>query len=404
MREPAIMLAHSPRPWAQELHFFLMDHGGATVRGYVMTAEDAKAERYDVLIVDDVTSFLSSRLISTLQRAGTKVVGIFDGEDSEGAGKQRLGELGVDEAVPQSITSAELVQVVHRVAGPALEAAPLMTDLLAEVADRQIDSESGAPTRPERGTIIVVAGATGGAGATEVAIALATEFRSLGAATVLVDADDQAPSVAQRLGLGLHPNIRTGVDAVQHGSGSLDHSLTRMPSLGIEVLCGLPNPRDWFELRPGEVGEVVRELSRTRGFVVVNVGSRVEDLPELGGPARFGVARSVLSLADEIVLVGTPSPVGATRVVDWLADTRSIVSGARLHVVINQHPGGTYTAGELESELTRTVSPASIRFAPYDKRVLKAAWEGEPVGRGPFVKTVAQLASALAAVPQVARS
>ena len=391
MREPAIMLAHSPRPWAQELHFFLMDHGGATVRGYVMTAEDATAERYDVLIVDDVTSFLSSRLISTLQRAGTKVVGIFDGEDSEGAGKQRLGELGVDEAVPQSITSAELVQVVHRVAGPALEAAPLMTDLLAEVADRQIDAESGAPTRPERGTIIVVAGATGGAGATEVAIALAPELRSLGAATVLVDADDQAPSVAQRLGLGLHPNIRTGVDAVQHGSGSLDHSLTRMPSLGIEVLCG-------------EVGEVVRELARTRGFVVVNVGSRVEDLPELGGPARFGVARSVLSLADEIVLVGTPSPVGATRVVDWLADTRSIVSGARLHVVINQHPGGTYTAGELESELTRTVSPASIRFAPYDKRVLKAAWEGEPVARGPFVKTVAHLASALAAVPQVARS
>lgn len=406
MREPAIMLAHSPRPWAQELHFFLMDHGGATVRGYVMTAEAATAETYDVLIVDDVTSFLTPRLVSSLQRKGTKIVGIFDGDDSEGAGKQRLTDLGVDEAVPQSIAAAELVQVVNRVAGPQLESVTAMSDvLLAAVAERTPPTlTSETAVRASRGTVVVVAGATGGAGATEVAIALASELRTTGVATVLVDADDQAPAIAQRLGIGLHPNIRTAVDAVQHGSGSLDHSLTKLTSLGIEALCGLPNPRDWFELRPGEVAEVIHELARVRGYVVVNVGSRVEDLPELGGPARFGVARSVLAMADSVVLVGTPTPVGATRVVDWLADTRSIISGARLHVLINQHPGGSFTAGELESEITRTVSPTSMSFAPYDRRVLRAAWEGEPVTNGPFTKAIATLARSLTTSQQVVRS
>ena len=62
MREPAVMLTHSPRGWAQELHLYLMDHGGAVVRGYALGREDTLEGGFDALMVDDTTSFLSERL------------------------------------------------------------------------------------------------------------------------------------------------------------------------------------------------------------------------------------------------------------------------------------------------------------------------------------------------------
>ncbi len=56
--DPVIMLTHSTRPWASDLHHFVADHGGALVRGYAVSPESAVDATYDVLFVDDVTSLL----------------------------------------------------------------------------------------------------------------------------------------------------------------------------------------------------------------------------------------------------------------------------------------------------------------------------------------------------------
>jgi len=395
MREPAVMLAHSIRGWAQELHFFLMDHGGALVRGYVMSSEDASSESYDVLVVDDVTSFLSTRLVSNLQRSGVRVIGVYDAADPAGAGKQRLLELGVDEALADTTPPAEFVEAIARIAGPMTLEDPefdgLFDAIVASPATAAPVEDDSATRRLRRGYVVAVAAATGGAGATEIAVGLAANLRARNQATVLVDADEQAPSVAQRLGLGLHPNIRTAVDAVHHGTGALNATLTSIPVAGISVLSGLPNPRDWFELRSGEVVEVIAELAKTHPYIVANVGPRIEDLPETGGPARFSVTRATLSLSDMVVLVGTATPIGVTRIVDWLADGRQLVTGKPLHVVLNQHPGSSFVASEIEAELRRTVSPQSITVVPFDKRVTRAAWDGDLVPRGPFSKAMTRL-------------
>jgi MinD-like ATPase involved in chromosome partitioning or flagellar assembly len=375
-----------------------MDHGGAIVRGYVMSPDDALAENYDVLLVDDVTSFLSRRLIAGLQGRGTRIIGVYDAIDGDGAGRQRLLELGVDEALPATSPPAEFLEVITRLVGPFLDDDPELSELLADVAMRRpatahLDhGPRGAPG--SSGRVVAVAAAAGGAGATEIAVALAAAIRDQGDGTVLVDADDQAPSVAQRLGLPLHPNIRTAVDAVHHGNGDPGGGVTRLSELGLEVVCGLPNPRDWYELRASEVVATVLELAATRRRAVVNVGPRIDDLPQLGGPARFGVSRGLLAAADDVVLVGTASPVGARRVVDWLADAAGLLSGTPVHLVINQHPGSTFALGELESELRRSFTPRSFHAVPFDKRVIKAAWEGTPVARGPFTRAVGRLAQA----------
>jgi len=60
------LLAHSPRAWMQEVHFFLVDHGGALVQGYVLSADEAASGRADVLIIDDEESHAS--LVSRIFR------------------------------------------------------------------------------------------------------------------------------------------------------------------------------------------------------------------------------------------------------------------------------------------------------------------------------------------------
>lgn len=394
MREPTVALAHSQRGWARDLHFFLMDHGGAVVRGYVVGPEDALGEDYDVLIVDDITSFLTPRLVSSLQRRGTSVIGVFDPADGDGAGKQRLIDLGVDEALADDAGAAAMLEAISRLAGAFVADDTEIGGLLAELRRdpaRHRPAEEPAP----RGVIVAVAGAGGGVGATEVAVATADAFRRGGSSVVLVDTDEIGPSVAQRLGLPIHPNLRTAVDVVHHASGELEATLAREPSLGIEILAGIPNHRDWHELRATEVVEVLRDLSSTRAVVVANVGPRVEDLPDFGGPARYGVSRAVLDLADVVVLVGGESPVGVTRMVDWLADARTLLDGTPVHVVVNRHDGSRYVASEIENELRRSFTPESIHFAPVDKKVARAAWDGVGVAKGPFTRAVAQLVSVL---------
>jgi hypothetical protein len=85
--EPRIAIAASPREWAQRLHRHVADHGGALVRATVLHPKDALVEDVDVLVVDDVTSFLSPRLVDELHRSeGEGLVRIGTGD----VGRRRL--------------------------------------------------------------------------------------------------------------------------------------------------------------------------------------------------------------------------------------------------------------------------------------------------------------------------
>ena len=249
----------------------------------------------------------------------------------------------------------------------------------------------------------MVAGASGGVGTTEIAIGLSTLFARRGERPVLVDADDVGPSVSQRLGLGVHPNLRTAIDVVHNRSGDLTDALMKVPSEDVEVLGGLANRRDWFELRPADVSETVLELARIRDLVIINVSSRLEDLPAIGGPARYGVARSMLALADVVVLVAGPTPIGVTRVLEWIAEAQPLIEATPLVVAFNSYNGGAFKAAEMDAELRHVYQPRSVVFIPHDKSLAHATWQGDPPGRGPFVKALDDLLVSVAPSPRRVR-
>lgn len=385
---PDVAIVVSPRDWAEALHRFLADHGGARVRARVLDGREALDERYHVLVAEDLTSFLTPRLVAELHRSGRRILGVFD--PTEPWGQERLRELGADDTVATTTDPEAVLGVITALALGS------MSDLDAELATLTTGGDAQPTPEPDgdEGRLTVVGGPAGGPGGTELAIGLATELAQLDP-TVLVDTDDVAPSIAQRLGLPLHPNLRTAIDIVEHASGDLDDVL--VPLDGMRVLPGLSSATDALELRAGEVVDVLTELVRRSEHVVADVGHRLEE-----AAGRYAIARNVLAAADQVVAVSAPTPVGLARLLDWIADVRALTR-APIHVAFNHVPRGRFKRGELEEELRRTYSPPTVVFVPQDRRVEEAAWSGEPVPRGPFRRAIRPLVDAIGAgTPAVA--
>lgn len=385
--ETELGLVVSAREWSERLHRFTVDHGGARVRARVLRPEDAIAEDYDVLLIDDVTSFLSRRLVQQVQSQGRSVIGVFDAAANP-AGKGFLEGLGVDGVLEARATAEEFVRAVSAL-GATERAARAVESV--DVGDKSAS--------PQRGQLIVVAASSGGTGATEIALGLANALTTVKDRTLLVDGDDVVPSVAQRLGLALHPNIRTSVDALLHQPDRLDrtfHTLRRAP---IDVVAGVSNSQDWIELRAGDVVGLVTDETKRRSFVVANVSSRIEDLAFHGGAPRYGLARALIGAADQLVVVSAPSAIGVARTLEWIAQVRALAPHRPVHLVFNMAPRSSFKLGELTQELTRTYAPFSLTVVPEDRRVPEAAWDGDLVKNGLFVKGIQELASALVAIP-----
>lgn len=392
MSGASIAIAASSRDWSLGLHRFVADHGGARVRLRVMHPEDAFDEDYDVLVIDDITSFLSAHFVHQVQTRDRKVLGVFE----EAAGQQRLEDLGVNAVVSTAASPEDFVAIIVKLADQR-NVDEEFADLLAEFHEAA-DAEASA----DLGRLIVVCGAGGGVGATEVAVGLAADFARRGIDTFLVDADDIAPAVAQRLDLALHPNLRTALDFLQHRTACVEDALLNHPS-GFWVLAGLPNARDWQHIRPGDALDVVTGLNHGNRAVVVNISSLVEQEASRGGQgSRFGVGRLLLAPADEIVLVGGHTPVSVARILDWAADTKRLIDNKPLHLFINRVEDSAFVRGEVEAELRSVLQPATVTFAPNDPVTARAAWEGVPSGHGSLTKAVGALADHL--VPTLART
>lgn len=386
-----IAIVVSPRDWAEDLHRFVADHGGARVRARVLDGREALAERYHVLVAEDLTSFLTPRLVGELHRAGRRLLGVYD--PVEPWGRERLDELGADQTVPSNAGPEAMLEAIDLLAAGAVLG-------LDATAPPVVGDAAALPRR--RGRITAVGGPAGGPGATEVALALAGAAARRRQRAVLVDLDDAAPSVAQRVGLPLHPNIRTAIDVVQHWRGQLTDTVMPVDGAGFGALVGLPSPRDWSDVRPGEAVDVLHELGAVNDHVIVNVGHRIEELGgSQTGSGRYALSRAALAAADAILAVATAAPVGVVRLLDWIAEVRAIAV-APLHVAFNRAPTARFKRAEIEDELRRSYSPPSITFLPADRRVEAAAWAGRVVAGGPFVRAIEPLAATLLVDAEVA--
>ncbi len=400
--EPTAVLSSSARPWVTALMSYAKDHAGVRVVGTVLNTSDAIDLQYDVLVVDDIASFMTPRLVQRVTRAGRSIVGVY-GDDHEDTGKKRLLEMGVDTVVAASAPPEVFLQSIHSATAllavdQELDALTVPTPLSASadpfnsVAETNGSRSTGRSDR-DRGQIIAL---TGTSGVGEVAVVLSAMLAGRGQSTLLVDFDTLEPALAQRLGTPLTPNIITALESLRFG-GDLKEAFTDHPA-GFVFVGGLPNPKDWGTLLDDEVTDLLQELTRGFKHVVVRVNRHVEELSMFGGAGgRFDTARHIVGVADQLVGVSSTSPIGTAELLGWVADVRPL-SAAPIHLVLNRAPHGAFQRTEVREELERSFRPASVTFLPYERRLAKAAWQGEVPTRGAFSRKVRGLAKAVAPV------
>ncbi|MDO7868945.1 AAA family ATPase [Nocardioides jiangxiensis] len=223
--------------------------------------------------------------------------------------------------LPQLVRAASDGSPGPRAAGPGAE----------------VSGPPSADAAVSRGVSVAVWGPCGAPGRTTVALGMVGELAARGASPLLVDADPWGGSVAQRLGV---LDEVSGLLAAARAVGRGDPPATAPGAVrrvgGFRVVTGLPRGDRWAEAGP-EVVEAL--LADAGGDIVLDTGFSVEDDPvsDFGGrPGRNALTHAALSGSDVLVVVGTPDPVGLTRLARALDDLGERSSGQPLHVVLNR--------------------------------------------------------------------
>lgn len=393
MADITIGIIASAREWRSILQAHVRDHV-AGVRVQILREPRMALElNLDVVVIDDVSSFLTRDKVVRLREKGTRVVGIYDEEGTEGLGITFLENLGVDLSLPSNISPEEMINAVSQLQ-PRENYSHTFDHIVADYG-----TGVAATSRDGDSTLIAVAGPAG-TGSTEIAIALADILVARRNATLLLDCDEVGPSVARRLGFHLHPNVLSAMDTVSNVTRPLTEMVGRpgdrvASAVNFDVIPGIANPEDWAQLRSMDLEDLFIAARKSWRYIVCNTGPFNEDLSGYG-IERFGATRATLEAADVIVGVMSPTPTGYMRFLDWLSSLRTLGSDRPVYVVVNNAPKSSFIRGEIENQISRDVDArfvAGLFFVPHDEHVAKAEWEGQLVSKGPFIHGVAEVAS-----------
>jgi len=221
------------------------------------------------------------------------------------------------------------------------------------------------------GTIVTVFGAKGGIGKTTIATNLAISLaRWANQSVALVDLDTRFGDVAIALDLQVERSmadlVRNLDDIDPH---TLRDALTRHDS-GVWVLPAPSRPREWRDLHPDDVRNVIDVLAQTHDFVIVDTPGAFS--------AFVGVALDVAT----VILAVTTSEIASIKDTVVALDLlrQHFADGpAKVRVLLNQEGKGV---GIGAADIEDTVGQPVWWAIPHDVEVMKATQMGLPVVLG----------------------
>lgn len=311
----------------------------------------AEAGLGQICALDSEIAQLDRDDVSRLQKAGVLVVVVNCDSD-----------LGADATSAPNLS--ELVAVLSRLAAQ-FEKQPL---------------PSPAPQQGGTGKILAVTSPPGATGRSSIAIALARHLSQVGQLTLLVDADINAPSLEQMLGVSA---TGSGLAGAAHlaSADRLDADALRQMVLSTEggfgLLSGLSVSGRWREIGSSSLEVVWQRCRQIASWTVIDTAA-MTDLAgrELAyGPHRDDVTCSALEAADYHIYVGEGGPLGILRLIQ---NAPNIPENA--FVVVNKvgysncGPRPERAVREVLASHCPTLDPILLRF---DEEVAgKAIFEG----------------------------
>ena len=390
-----VLLVAGGAPWESAALSLLSSRSDVTVLKRCVDVDDllatASSGQADVAVLGLDAHGLDGPAVEHLRRHGVRPVVVAPGGHLMEPGRLRAARIGVRSLVADDDLAA-LVDAVRASepddgpgSGAASESEPADTD---------------GPAR--RGRVVVVWGPAGAPGRTTVATGLAAELARRRTSTVLVDADPYGGSVAQVLGI---LDEVSGLLAASRLAGSGDlamsfASVQRALDPCLTVVTGLPRPDRWTEVRAGTV-EALLEVAAEHGHVVVDTGFGLEDEPATEyavRPGRNQLTQAAVAAADELLVIGTPDPVGLSRLARALVEVRETMGSVPVRVVVNRmRPSLGWSERDVADMVAGFTRPVSLHFLPEDRDAVdRALVTGrtlvESAPDSPLVRAIGELA------------
>ena len=269
---------------------------------------------------------------------------------------------------------------------------------------REPATESAADAAGQ-GRIVLVWGPHGAPGRSTVAASLAHGLAGSGGA-ILVDADVEAPSLVQILGMPEDSSALAGAARLAtHGrldAESFQRVLAPVEG-GLSLLGGLGRAGRWRELPPAAMTEVWLQCRRAAAWTVVDVagGAIDNDIDDFTlEPGRGAVTANLVSHADVVLVVGGADPVGVRRLLQLLDEVGSSVTPAgRIEVVVNRvraSAAGPSPQQALREALSRFGGLEDIVLLPDDPATADACLlQGRSIMEGAPASALGKAMSAL---------
>ncbi|MQW75731.1 chromosome partitioning protein [Nocardioides sp. dk4132] len=406
VRAPVVVLVVAAgAAWESRAMTLLGETTGVVVLKRCVDVDDllavASAGQADVAVVGLDAPGLDGPAIEHLRAHGVRAVAVAARTTPADAARLHAVRLGIASVLGEDgLEDLPGAVLAAREQPPTQPAAEDLPD------DRGDAAAGSAPGRP--GRIVAVWGPAGAPGRSTVAVGLAAELARRGLRTVLVDADPQAASISQQLGILDEVSGLLAAARLAAAGQLADRFATVQRSIGadLSVITGLPRPDRWTEVRPGAL-EVLLDVARAAGQVVVDTGASLESDPlaDVGPrPARHQLTLAALESADEVVVVGAPDPVGLARLARALVELRENGVTAPLRVVLNRmRPTLGWSEREVASMVAGFVPLAGLHFLPEDRAATdRALLTGRTFldgGDSALTRGVGALADALLGAP-----
>lgn len=331
-------LAPARAPWFREVAQW--SHGAALpleflkcVSAAELRARLAAGRAFSAVLVDAGQPGLDRDLVEVARAAGCPVLVVANGRVT-----RDWWSIGVTDVLPFNLSRDDLREALARVAVPIGRGDTLVARGAHEV-------EHALPHW--RGRVIAVLG-PGGTGASTTAIALAQGLGDAARPDRLVALADMKLHAEQAM---LHdardvvPGVQELVELHRTDAPTLDdvRALTfRVDERNYHLLLGLRRARFWPTLRPRAFEAALTSLARLFESVVCDVDADVEGEDTVGSTDlddRNVMARTVLSRASAVVVVGAPTMKGVHALVRVVDDLVAFgVEGDRIAPVFTRAP------------------------------------------------------------------
>jgi hypothetical protein len=351
---------------------------------------------FSAVIADDGLAGIDRDLIDAAREIGCATILI-----ETGGPRRDAVNVGVSAVLPATFGRDELLATLD-------EHAVLIG---AAVPESLAINPPEAPAQAWRGRLIAVTGA-GGTGTSLCSLALAqglaADIRTQGRvllADLALDADQAMLHDAR----DIVPGVQELVDAFRHGTPSTDEilGLTFGDAHPYRLLLGLRRHRDWTALRPRAWLAALDGLRRTFTQIVADIDPDIEGERECGSvdvEERNLLARSVVEVAEVIVVTAQPGPQGVHRLVRELAALLEHgVRPERILPVLNRAPRPPRARAEIARTIAALTEPlgsrssalASPLFVPDLRRIDTNLRDGASVPAS-FATSLADAVNAIA--------